>query len=405
MKKLIRSGTIAAILSALLMTQAFAAEIPIEQTEREVNGQQTLVQVYEVPASTDPETLYTREFEKNGFYYELNGVVKDVDTETTKKDITQVMELTLSAKTEASAREEAIKYMRPSVEYDDGEFTGTLYVIPGSLQLAPVNERTVYGSRTVTKQYTMEYNDDSEIPQAVSDGGYNYSISSINWQEGDMGEDGAMPENYIATAVYSRRTSSVVNDGYTATVEYAGTVGHEAPETVRYTVTYYGYPIVVEEPSFLDKLTGDTESRVVIQRPGSMTTQQDAPQQEHTARKVNWDQLLSVLLVLAVVAALTMTVTAVLRYIILTSVVVYARDEHSGEDHRIQTSHLSKRKLAVDINYLKAPESRHFTVSIKRKFAGNLLGKVLTIQAGKKVIKHTVTQCYGDVYQIPIEVD
>jgi len=405
MKKLIQKGTVAAILGALLMTQAFGAEIPIEQTEWEVNGQQTLVQVFEVPASTEPDTLYTREFEKNGFYYELNGVVKDVDTETTKKDITQVMELTLSAKTESTARDEAIKYMRPSIEYDNGEYKGTLYVIPGSLQLAPVNERTVYGSRTVTKQYTMEYNDDSEIPQAVSDGGYNYSISSIDWREGDMGEDGAMPENYIATAVYSRRTSSVVNDGYIATVEYAGSVGHEAPETVRYTVTYYGYPIVIEEPTFLDKLAGNTESKVVIQRPGSTVEQQSERQQEHAVRKVNWDQLLSALLVLGVVAAVTMTATAILRYIILTSVAVYARDEHSGVEHRIQTSHLSKRKLAVDINYLRAPESRHFTVSIKRKFAGNLLGKVLTIQAGKKVIKHTVTQCYGDVYQIPIEVE
>jgi len=402
MKKAIKSSIVAAILTSLMMTQALATEIPIEQTEREVNGQQTLTQVFEVPAATDPDTLVKDDFEKNGYFYELNSITKDVDTESTEKDITQVMELALSAKTEASAREEAIKYMKPSVQYDDGEFAGILYVNPGSLQLAPVNERTVYGTRTVTRQYTMEYNDDSEIPTSVSDGGYNYNVSSINWAEGDLGEDGAIPENYVATAVYSRRTSSVVNDGYTATVEYSGTVGHEAPETVRYTVTYYGYRIIVEEPSFLDRLTGNTESRITIARPGAITQQQ---KESHEKREINWTQVIYILLIVAAAAAIILIALAVIRYFIRTSVAVYARDEHSGEDHRIQTQHLSKRKMIVDINYLKAPESRHFIVSIKRKHAANLLGKLLTIQVGKKVVEHTITQCYGDVYQIPIEVD
>lgn len=388
----------------LLTTQAFAMDVPISQIEQNINGQQTITQVFEVPVDTDPQTLIVTDMEKNGFSYELESIVKDVDTESSQMDVSQTIEIPLTASGENSARAEAIKYMKPSIEYDDGEFSGTLYVDPGSLELAPVNERTVYGTKTVTRQFTNEYNDDSVIPETISDSGYQYSLAGVTWAEGDMDEDGAVPVNYVATVTYRRGTSSVVNDGYTATVTYSGVVGHTVPETVWYTLVYYGYPIIVEEPGFFDRLRGDTEPRVTVAKPGSAAAgaERDASNEE---TKSLLPMVVGIVLCALGTALGIWLLIRLARRLTNHVATVYARDEHSGVDYALQRVAISKKKPSVSIKYLKAPSSKHFLVVLKRKLAGDLLGRNVTVQVGKQVFEHTVGPCYGDTYHIPIEVD
>ena len=82
---------------------------------------------------------------------------------------------------------------------------------------------------------------------------------------------------------------------------------------------------------------------------------------------------------------------------------IYSRDEHSGEETRIQRVFLWDRKPEINIDYLKAPESRHFSVVLNSKKADKLLGKQLTICIGKKIIKHVVAQSYGADYKITVD--
>lgn len=400
-KRKISGIAIAVMLAILTSVQAQAMEIPVSQSESTADGHPVLIQIFEVPSDTDPETLIQKDLEKGGYVYELDSIVKELQEEYAERDCSQTVELTLSAKTEAAAREEAIKYMRASIIYDDGTDRGELFVIPGSLSLTPINEHAVYGSRTVTKQFTNEYNDDSVVPGAVSEGGYTYQLSGIDWTEGDMGEEGLVPENYVATATYRRSTSSIVNDGYTATVDYSGTVGHMIENAMRYTVTYFGYPIVVEEPSLLDRVIGNNEPIITVARPGSTSTGDKTGGQGRNAALV---KLLRYAL-FAGAALLALAIAyLVTKKLMTATVVIYARDEHSGENKRIQRVLISKRRPKVVIKELRAPSSKHFLVSVRRRMAGDLLGKNMSIQVGKRVFSHTVGPCYGDTYQIPVDI-
>lgn len=138
----------------LMTTQAFAMDVPISQTEAEINGEQTLTQIYEVSIDTQPETLIKEDFEQNGFSYELISITKDEGTERLEKEVTDVVEIPLKETREAAAREEAIQSMQASIEYERDGYKGTLYVNPSTLELAPVNERTIKGTRSIQKSYT-----------------------------------------------------------------------------------------------------------------------------------------------------------------------------------------------------------------------------------------------------------
>lgn len=378
-------------------------DVPISQTEAEINGEQTLTQVYEVSANTPPETLIKDDFEQNGFSYELISITKDEGTERPEKEVTDVVEISLSATKEAAAREEAIQCMLASIEYDQDGFKGTLYVIPNTLELAPINERTVKGTQSVTRTYTNEYNDDTIIPHSVNEGGQTWSYASHNWTELPDPEGGSVPVGYQATVTYQRGTSSRKNDGYMAYVEYSGFVSYGEPDTVKYTLVYRGYPIVVKEPSLLDRILGISEPTVTIDRaPNTQTAIKEGSGGGLSVAVIGGRVLL---FLLAAVCALLMGFAAIklIKAFRNSFVTIYSRDEHSGEDTKIQRVFLRSKNPEVNIDYLRAPESRHFLVVLKAKKADRLLGKQLTICLGKKIIKHVIAQSYGTDYKISVD--
>lgn len=67
-KNLAQVFTSVLLIVMLLFTQviAYALEVPVSQTEHEIDGKQTLVKVYEVSPSVDPNSLIEADFEQNG---------------------------------------------------------------------------------------------------------------------------------------------------------------------------------------------------------------------------------------------------------------------------------------------------------------------------------------------------
>ena len=386
----------------LITTQAFAMDVPISQTEAEINGEQTLTQIYEVSIDTQPETLIKEDFEQNGFSYELISITKDEGTERLEKEVTDVVEIPLKETREAAAREEAIQSMQASIEYERDGYKGTLYVNPSTLELAPVNERTIKGTRSIQKSYTNEYNDDGIIPQSVSEGGYTWSYATHSWTELPDPEGGSVPVGYQATVTYQRGTSSRKNDGYTASVEYSGVVSYGVADTVRYTLVYRGYPIVVKEPSLLERIVGVEPTVTVDRTPKTQTTIEKESNGRTSVTVIGVKLLLFALGIACILFACLVTVKLVKRFL-SSFVIIYSRDEHSGEDTRIQRVFLWDKKPEINIDYLKAPESRHFLVVLKPKKADKLLGKQLTICIGKKIVKHVVAQSYGTDYKIAVD--
>jgi len=235
-------GAAALIAALMLMTQTYALEVPVSQTEQMINGQQTMVKVFEVSPETDPEALIETDLRQNGYVYTMTSIVKDVIKDESSRDITQTQVIGIANSDEDDARIEALKSMPAFIEYDKDGCAGKLYPIVNTLELTETGRTSHSGSSKITRTYTYEYNDDSLIPETVTENGKGYVKSSVSWTEGAYMSDGAIPENYVATVTYARPYSYTTIDGFTASMTYSGTVSKVDNELIRYTLTYYGTP-------------------------------------------------------------------------------------------------------------------------------------------------------------------
>ena len=250
-EKTVRLVTVLAM-ALVMTTQVFALEVPVSQTEQMVNGQQTLVKVFEVDPDTDPETLIEQGLEQNGYAYSMTSIVKDVVNEEDEKEITQEQAVTIDTSKEDDARVEALKTLPPFIEYEEDGYIGKLYPLVNTLELEEAGRTSHSGSNKVTRTYTTAYNDDSEIPASISVSGSTYTRSSISWADGEYLDGTTIPANYVATVTFSKPYSYTTVDGYSATMTYTGTVQKEINDVVRYTVTYLGTPLeTAPAPSFI----------------------------------------------------------------------------------------------------------------------------------------------------------
>lgn len=230
------------LIALMLASQAFAMEVPISQTEEMVNGRQTLVKVFEVPADTNPETLIETDLSQNGYDYEMSSIVKDVVTKSDKKNISQEQSVVCNTSKEDDARIEALKSLPAFIDYNEDGYTGKLYPLVNTLELEETGRTPHSGTNTITKSYTVDYNDESLVPSTVTSGGKTYTKSRVTFSDGSYSADGTIPDNYVATVTYSKGYSYTTVDGYKATMLYSGDVEYEADDTIQYTITYYGTP-------------------------------------------------------------------------------------------------------------------------------------------------------------------
>ena len=191
------------------------AAVPVSQTENDINGRHILTKVFDVTPDTDPETLKEDGMTVGGY----------------------------TAKTSDDAYREAVVSFAPTIEYDKDGYKGTLYLDNASIEVSETGRTQQKGSDAVTKSYTLEYNDDDQVPATITHNGKTYNRMSISWADGEYGEDGVVPNNYIATVRYGRSYTYSTVDGYQATATYAGEVGFHSTNTIRYTVEYLGTPV------------------------------------------------------------------------------------------------------------------------------------------------------------------
>lgn len=239
-------------------TLAFAAEVPVSQTEQNVDGKQILTKVFEVEPDVDPETLKEEGLEQNGFVYSLSSFTKEVYEIENRKEAVREQTLELKSLKEEDAYIEALKVLPQTLEYSEDGYEGTLYLQTGTIEVAETGRTTHTGTNKITKNYTVEYNDDDLIPTTAAQSGTTYNLASISWAEGSYSEDATLPDNYVATATYTKGYSYSTVDGYTTTASYRGTVEATENTRVRYTAEYIG--TVPKTP--LQKLTTGTTTAV-----------------------------------------------------------------------------------------------------------------------------------------------
>ena len=230
--------------TCLLCGQAFAlSEVPVSQTNQNVDGKQLLTKVFEVDPSVDPESLKEDGIEIDGYRYSLTSFTKDIIQKEDSIDVSQEQTVALKSTKEMDAYIEALKLLPATVEYDQDGYAGKLNLMTNTIEISETGRSSHSGTQKVTRTFTCDYNDESLVPSTVTVSGSTYKRSSITWADGRYGEDGTIPENYVATAVYTKGYSYTTVDGYQATATYSGEVEAVNDEMVRYTLQYTGEPI------------------------------------------------------------------------------------------------------------------------------------------------------------------
>lgn len=395
------SGT---MLLSLLMTHACALEIPVSQTEQMIDGRQTITQVFEVSPDVAPESLIQKEIVQHGYRFTMTSITKDAVLVEDEKEITQEYSVVVNVANEDKARLEALLSMPAFIEYDEEGYVGKLYPLVNSLTSRETGRTSHSGTKTITRTYTYEYNDDSLIP--TSDSGY--SLSNISWAEGGFMEDSSIPENYVATATYQKGYSYSTVDGWEYTMSYVGDVSFEHEDTVRYTLIYTGEEI--QEPTFWERIFGgdnkgaSSDESMNLTGPDGTFDVSGPSSSNHSSASIPWGMIAGILLIIIALGAAGYGVYLLVNTFKNNRVEVYAEDPISGEYTQMKSVWFKPSDSSITVDTLAAPSARNYRVSLKPKLAAKLKGKVITLKAGQNVMKQSIGDASGTEYTMDIDV-
>lgn len=245
MKKVLAS-CFALALVLMSSVSAFAMEVPTETTVQNLNGVQQYIKVFTLSPEDDPQTLVEDPFDYEGYTYTFASIVKQEncfeDTETHRETIT--------VETSKKDLSVILAALAPSMEYDDGQYSGTLNLDHTTLQTEVAGYVTKSYTISETKEIgNLDTNDMAYVPATTVKDGHTIQLSSVDWQiQGTaLVDDILVPSQYKAVATYSGKASYSVATGYITTAEYVGEVSCDEVESITYTVTYVGQPVSESE--------------------------------------------------------------------------------------------------------------------------------------------------------------
>ena len=253
-KKGVANLTLLAVLATNMICPALAMEVPVSSTEVDINGQKMLTEVYETNRNLDPETLIKDDFQRNGFTYTFDTIVKEEAEAVETRDVTHNVE----KKSKTDNLSENIKLFDSSIPYIDKDgFEGTIYLDVDSIKTTADGYTNKSRNVSTTKTYTgLQYNDPTLIPDTINKDGQQLELQDVSWSENTLVENGSVPSTYTAQATYGKASSVKVATGYTITATYAGTVSLDKDAGVKYTISYLGTLAPVAEEQNPDEGDG-----------------------------------------------------------------------------------------------------------------------------------------------------
>ena len=245
MRKLLTSG-LALALSAVLSFSGMALEVPTESVTQNLNGVQQIIRTYTVQPDTDPSVLIEDDFELDGYEYAFAEIVKQENYAS--GDRTQTETVTVS--TEKKDANKVLEALAPTLEYDDGQYSGTLHLDHTTIHTEAAGYETRWYTVSTTKEIdNLPSNDMSYVPETTVKDGVTINLASVDWQVQStvLVDDLLVPASYKAVASYSGRAYYSAATGYVSTADYTGTVSFRELSDITYTVTYVGTPLMAEE--------------------------------------------------------------------------------------------------------------------------------------------------------------
>ena len=203
MKKRIALLALAVVM--ILPTNAFAMEVPTETVVQNLNGSQQVVKTYTISPEADPQDLVEEPFELEGYLYTFADIVK---VENHVEDSRQQTE-TVTVETAKNDLSVILEQLTPTLEYDDGLYSGTLSLDHTSLH----TEAAGYTSRSSTLSETktigpLDRNDMSYVPATTVKNGVTLNLSNVDWQVigTELVGDALTPSSYQAVATYTGKS-------------------------------------------------------------------------------------------------------------------------------------------------------------------------------------------------------
>ena len=245
--KHLRHLVLCLLLVLSMATSAFAAEVPDTFVTENLNGQQRLVKTYTLAPDIDPETLKEPSFEYDGFTYSWAYTTKEEHPFLETKDMVQI----ITVETAKNDLTQILAELAPSIEYDDGIYSGELSLDHTTLTTEAAGYTTKYSKTSETKVIgNLDRNDMSYVPATTVKNGKTLSLANVDWQVTGtalVGES-LVPSQFQAVATYSATSSYKAATGYITTAEYHGEVASEGIKNITYTVVYTGTEILPETP-------------------------------------------------------------------------------------------------------------------------------------------------------------
>ena len=235
----------------VLLAGDHAVYTPVAVEPIEINGIPTLTKTYEMPPDFDPAALKEEPFSQGSYWYRYDRMDKSIQYKTDTKDA----EDTVTIDAPSSDLATVIDRFPATKSYVKDGFVGDLTLDLQSINVEATGYKTVTDSHphSVTKSYTLPYNDRSLVPETVQADGLSLPRTGLTWTEAANVSDSDVPNSWTATAVYSKTTytSRQVATGYQASAVYRGQIAKTSVDHVTYTVTYVGSKIPVMP--FLDR--------------------------------------------------------------------------------------------------------------------------------------------------------
>ena len=372
------------LLAALLVSAAGAAEVDTEQVlldgdqavftpvsvePIEINGVPTLSKTYEMPPDFDPAALKEQPFEQNGYWYRYDRMDKSIQYKTDTKDA----EDTVTIDAPSSDLATVIDRFPVTKTYAKDGFIGDLTLDLQSIKVEATGYKTVTDSHphSVTKSYTLPYNDRSLVPEAVQADGLSLPRTGLTWTEAANVSDSDVPNSWTATAVYSKTTytSRQVATGYQASAVYRGTISKTSVDHVAYTVTYIGSKLPILP--FLDPDV--TISQVVVACGAA-----------------------ALLLLLMIIL--------VIRYILWHTACVYVYNEERRIHDVVSRQFVRVRTPKIRLSALQGHAETEYTVILRRKLAKRLIGRDIAIETGGEALHHVVEAFVGSDYAFGVRI-
>lgn len=227
------------LLTAALTMSASALEVPTNTVVQNLNGSQQVVKTYTVSPATDPQTLIEEPFQLEGFLYTYADIVKEENTVDERQTHTE----TVTVETDKKNLDVVLAQLAPTMEYDDGTWSGALALDHTSINTQAAGYTTRSSTVTATKTIgPLDRNDMSYIPATTVKNGVTLNLASVDWQVigTDMVGDVLAPCSYQAVATYTGKSYYSAATGYVTTANYVGEVTHEGVDSITYRVTYLG---------------------------------------------------------------------------------------------------------------------------------------------------------------------